>query len=398
MFYFEQLLRTALSGIDSTNIMTTVLEVAGSILLLSFLYSAYQALASGGDVRMMAVSSVKYLVLGLVFVNYGSIFRDITAMFNSVADFIYSSTGVGDLFSKWMDQLVAYTEAQGWSSIWGLITGGISGILSAVLIIIGFIVYPIAYLLFTVFYALYGSILYVVGPFVLALLPIRGIGQLARTYAVNVMIFGTWGLIYAIIQVLMSAINLNSIDAVLNANGVLNSFIGSGSMILLAIVSILFSISIAFIPYFASRIVHGDVGGTMFALLGAAATAASVAATMAGKALTSGGSGYGFATSNSGAGRGPGDDGGGGGGGGGVGGTALAGGSSTPPRPPASEQHGSNSSGDSGPGAGAPPPTPSNPWRENSRPGQPQNFSFADYMFWWSGYGLGKLSGSGRKQ
>src|SRR5438128_715532 len=134
MFYFEQLLRTAISGIDSTNIMTTVLEVAGSILLLSFLYSAYQAFASGGDVRMMAVSSVKYLVLGLVFVNYGSIFRDITAMFNSVADFVYSSTGVGDLFSKWMGQLVAYTEAQGWSSIWGLITGGISGILSAVLI------------------------------------------------------------------------------------------------------------------------------------------------------------------------------------------------------------------------------------------------------------------------
>ena len=96
MFYFEQLFQTALSGIDGTNIMTTVLEIAGTILLLSFLYSAYQAFASGGDVRMLAVSSVKYLILGLIFTNYGTIFRDVTGMFNSVADFIYNSTGVGD--------------------------------------------------------------------------------------------------------------------------------------------------------------------------------------------------------------------------------------------------------------------------------------------------------------
>src|ERR1019366_7125466 len=190
MFYFEQLLQTALSGIDSTNIMTTVLEVASTILLLSFLYSAYQAFASGGDVRMLAVSSVKYLILGLVFTSYGTIFRAITGMFNSVADFIFSSTGVGDVFSNWMGQLANYWQAQGWSSIWGLITGGISGVLSAAIIIVGFIIYPISYLLFTVFYALYGTVLYVVGPFVLALLPTRGIGELARTYAVNVMIFG----------------------------------------------------------------------------------------------------------------------------------------------------------------------------------------------------------------
>ncbi len=393
MFYFEQLLQTALSGIDSTNIMTTVLQVASTILLLSFLYSAYQAFASGGDVRMLAVSSVKYLVLGLVFASYGTIFRAITGMFNSVADFIFSSTGVGDVFSNWMGQLANYWEAQGWSSIWGLITGGISGLLSAIIIIVGFIVYPIAYLLFTVFYALFGSVLYVVGPFVLALLPTRGIGELARTYAVNVMIFGSWGLIYAIIQVLMSAINLNSIDAVLNANGVLNSFIGSGSMILLAIVSVLFSISIALIPYFASRIVRGDVGSTMFALAGTAATAASAAASLAGKALSSGGSGYGSATHKS---DGPPPPPPGGGGGGGA---PLAGYYSIPPTPASSETPGSSSGSENSPGGGgAPPPIAPKQWGANSSSDQHQKFSFADSLFWWGGYGLGKLSGSGRKQ
>jgi len=47
VFYFEQLFQTALQGIDGTSIMTTVLELAGSLLVLSFLYVAYQAFAAG---------------------------------------------------------------------------------------------------------------------------------------------------------------------------------------------------------------------------------------------------------------------------------------------------------------------------------------------------------------
>ena len=108
MFYFEQLLLTALSGIDSYNITSTVLGVAGTILLLSFLYSAYQAFAMGGDVRMLAIGGITYLILGLVFVNYGTVFRAVISMFNSVADFIYSSVGVGDLFNQWLNDLSNY--------------------------------------------------------------------------------------------------------------------------------------------------------------------------------------------------------------------------------------------------------------------------------------------------
>ena len=402
-FYFEQLLNTALGGIDGSNIMSTVLEVAASILLLSFLYSAYEAFASGGDVRALAGASAKYLLLGLIFASYGAIFRGVIGMFSSVADFIYSSTGVGDLFSNWLNQLSGYAQTNGWSSIWGLITGGISGFLSMAIIMAGFIIYPLSYLLFTVFYALYGSILYVVGPFVLALLPSRSLGQLARTYAVNVMVFGAWSIIYAIIQVLMSAINLNSVNSVLNANGVLNSFMGSGSMILLALVSMLFSICIAFIPYFASRIVRGEVGSTLLALGGAALTVASTAATLAGKAVMSGGSGYDFGRSNNWREDDGGGGGGGGGGAGGAGGVVVAAGySSGPPRPLSPEGGGTSSAdqsvaGGAG-GGGHQPPSPPGPWRDSVRPGQPQSFSLTDYAFWYAGYGLGKVMGTGRKQ
>jgi hypothetical protein len=278
MFYFEQLLLTALSGIDSYNITSTVLGVAGTILLLSFLYSAYQAFAVGGDVRMLAIGGITYFILGLVFVNYGTVFREVISMFNSVADFIYSSVGVGDLFNNWLNDLSTYFNQNGWSSLWGLINGGISGLLGALLIIVAFIIFPLSYTLFTLFYALYGTVLYVVGPFVLALLPARGYGQLARTYLLNLMIFGAWGLIYAILQALMTAVNMGSLNAVLNANGIMNSFFGSGEVILLAVASIVFSIAIAFIPFIASRIVRGEVGSTMLVMVGTVVGATKLAA------------------------------------------------------------------------------------------------------------------------
>jgi hypothetical protein len=303
VFYFEQLLQTALNGIDNAKVTSAVLGVAGTILLLSFLYSAYETFAAGGDVRMLAMSGIRYLILGLVFANYASAFRDVNGMFNSVADFIYKSTGVGDLFSNWMGQLAQYWNTNGMSSLWNLVTGSIAGVISLLLILGAFVIFPISYLIFTVCYALYGSVLYVTGPFVLALLPARGLGQLSRTYLVNLMVFQAWGLIYAIIQVLMSAVNLSSIDAVLNANGVLNSFVGSSEMILLALAASLFSLSIALIPFIAIRIVRGDVGSTMMTLartvaatiggatsMAAASFAGASAGAAAGSAQASGGS------------------------------------------------------------------------------------------------------------
>ena len=159
MFYFEQLFQTALNGIDGANVTSAVLSVAGTILLLSFLYSAYEAFAAGGDVRMLAISGIKYLILGLVFASYGTVFRAVNGMFNSVADFIYNSTGVGDVFSNWMSQLAQYWQSNGNTSMWNLVTGLASGVISLGLILGAFIIFPVCYLIFTVFYAMYGSVL-----------------------------------------------------------------------------------------------------------------------------------------------------------------------------------------------------------------------------------------------
>ena len=417
MFYFERLLQTALNGIDSANVTAAVLGVAGTILLLSFLYSAYQAFASGGDVRMLAISGIKYLILGLVFANYGAVFRDVNGMFNSVANFIYNSKGVGDLFANWMNQLAQYWQANGNTSLWNLVTGLASGVISLMLILSAFVIFPVCYLIFTFFYAMYGSVLYVTGPFVLALLPARGLGQLSRTYLVNLMTFQAWGIIYAILQVLMSAVNLSSINAVLGANGVLNSFVGSSQMILLALTASIFSFSIVLIPFISSRIVRGDVGSTMMTMVGAMTTAASAVAGLAAASFIGVGEGVlasqaagGGATASShppppppsgpgarsssappaaGASVSP----------GGSDGTAAIACASMSPTPPsdsgmngASASSASDGTSDASPSPTAPAslPLPSaSPWRSSGRPGQYRGFNVPHAVAWHVGYSLG---------
>jgi len=268
-FYFEQVLQTALNGIDQ-NVTGPVLQLAGVILILSLLYAVYEAYSNGGDVRALGIAGIKYLVLGLVFLNYQQAFRSVNGMFNTVADFIYNTNGVGDVIQNWLNSVSTYISQQGLSSFWTLVTGAISGLLDVLLILVGLIILPVSYTLFTLAYAMYGSILYLVGPFVLALWPSRAMGQLARTYFVNLMIFQSWGLLYAILQVLITALQMNSVNAVLGGSGVLNAFVGSSQMVLLGAVSVLFSIAIMLIPFIASRLVRGEVGSTVFALFSAA--------------------------------------------------------------------------------------------------------------------------------
>jgi hypothetical protein len=277
MFLFEQMFNTALSGISTAGLMSTILTVAYGILVASLLFSAYEAWTRGGDVRALGAAAVKYLALGLLFANggtvYDSIVRAVLGAFNQMA---HAMAGVGpiDVFATWKNELLAAASS---GTFLNVITGGVAGILSALLLLVAMILYPVAYAIFTVLYALYGTILYTTGPLVLALMPSLGIGTLARRYAVNFMIFGAWGLIYGVFCRLAMALNINSMAAITGAGSFGGMLTGATAEVLLAAASILFSVCILLIPFLAKRIVEGDLGSTMFMVLGAAAALAQSA-------------------------------------------------------------------------------------------------------------------------
>ena len=325
MFYYEQMFNTALNGIMTAGLMSTILTVAYGILLASLLFSAYEAWARGGDVRALGIAGVKYLALGALFMNNGAVyervFRDVLAVFNQISHTM-AGAGPSDVFKSWLSDI--YVQGNTSTTFFNLVLGSIPGLLSGLLLLIAMIVYPVAYALFSVFYSLYGTILFVTGPLVLALMPSFGLGSLAKRYAINVMIFGSWGLIYGIFCRLAIAINVHSMAALTSANSFAGALAGASQEVLLAVASVLFSVCILLIPVLAKRIVEGDVGGSMLTVLG---TATAMAQSMMSAAAGLGGG----AGSMSGAGAG-----GGGGAPGSGGGPASASSNTAPAGPPAS--------------------------------------------------------------
>jgi hypothetical protein len=283
-FYFEQVFRNAVNGINSTAVPSTMVQIGGVILLVCLMFNVYEAWARGGDVRMLGIGAVKYLTLGLILLNYGPIFLGVNTMFNQVAEYI-SSVGPGgsDVFGTWLSELGHYwnTSPNAIQAVWPLVSGGIPGLLETGLLLIGYLVFAITYPLFCMFYAFYGTVLYVCAPFVLALYPALSTTGIARTYLTNLLIFHAWGLIYAILGCLISAIHLGTVGDVLARGDAGGFFAGTGEALLLGLASILLALCIALIPMIARRIVQGDVGSTLFAVMSTAMAVATLGASMA---------------------------------------------------------------------------------------------------------------------
>ena len=276
MFYFEHLLNTALGAIDGTRVIPTITNMAFAILLIGFLVGLYQAALRGGDLQALAVTAIKYLVVAMILSNWTTVFRDVNGSFTAVADFVSNSSGAGDMFINWMTQLQQQSTTNPNLTFWDLITGDISGTITVGLLLIAYIVYALAIIIFCFFYTLYGTVLYVTGPLVLALIPVSGIGQLGKTYAINLMIWNAWGILYSVFGALITAIHFNQVNNVLG-NGFLGFLQGVPDSTMLGLVSIFYALAVAMVPFIAKGIISGDVGSTAFALVRAAATAAGAA-------------------------------------------------------------------------------------------------------------------------
>jgi hypothetical protein len=283
VFYFQQLLNTALGGIDATNVIPSVSNMAFAILLIGFLVGLYQAVLRGGDLQALAVTAIKYLVVAMIVAHWSTVFRDVNSSFNTVASFIGNSSGAGDMFIHWMTQLQQQAQSNPNLTFWDMITGDAAGAITVGMLLVAYVIYALAIIVFCFFYTLFGSVLYVLGPLVLALIPVSGIGQLGKTYAINVMIWNAWGILYAVFGALITAIHFNQVSDVLG-NGFLGFLRGVPDSVILGLVSIAYALAIALVPFIARKVISGDVGSTALAFVRAGA--------MAGGAALAGASGF----------------------------------------------------------------------------------------------------------
>ena len=133
-------------------------------------------------------------------------------------------------------------------------------------------------MVFGFFYIFYGSILYIFGPIVIALMPLGGANRLAKSYIENIFVWNAWPILYGGFGALLTAVQMGQVGQMLNQNDFLGGLGNLEGSFLIGIVSIVYSLAIAVIPFVAKRIVSGDVGSTAAAMIGTAVTALTVGA------------------------------------------------------------------------------------------------------------------------
>ena len=131
---------------------------------------------------------------------------------------------------------------------------------------LAYIIYPIAVQIFALIYTFWGTCLFAMGPFVIALAPSSLINSLTKYYALNLGIWNAWSIIYAFFGCLITAIHANDVNAILN--GDLGSFglgptLGAtgpldGGIETIGLISIMYAICILLIPMVAAFILRGQ--------------------------------------------------------------------------------------------------------------------------------------------
>jgi hypothetical protein len=275
---FERFLTQALSGIDSTGITSGMQNVAYVVLLVGFLWQVYQSALHGGDVRGLGTGLIKYVVTAVVIMNYGTVFSTINQGFVNAGNWVSNASGSVNLFQNWSTDLQLQYSQGGYQQAWGLITGSLAGLLDAILIIVAYLLYPIVVVIFGFFYIFYGSVLYIFGPIVIALMPLGGANRIAKAYIENIFVWNAWPILYGGFGALLSAVQMGQVGNMLNQNDFLGGLGNLEGSFLIGIVSIVYSLAIAVIPFIAKRIVSGDVGSTAAAMVGTAVTALTVGA------------------------------------------------------------------------------------------------------------------------
>ena len=276
---YLDILFTALTGIDGS-VMPIIWFVANSILTVTFLWGIYDAFVRGGDVRSLGVTMLKYAAVGLILLTWSAAFRDLTRSFDYVSNYIYGTSGLGDVFNAWTNGLATAWTDNGDLSMLTLIRGGISAFITEVGLIIGYIVLPFSLVVFMICYVFWGSVLYVLGPLVLATMPSSTLGRFHSRWIENLFVWNCWPLLVNTLWALMTAVHLANPQTVMSHGDIWGFFHGVEGTILLSLASVIFALLIATIPMTARRILLGE-----YSPVGAAIAWGRAAAS---KALTAG--------------------------------------------------------------------------------------------------------------
>jgi hypothetical protein len=264
VFEFQSMMTTVVNSI-SGSMLSSIQTVAYMLMTICLVLGIYEAYVKGGDLRSLATTFLKYAVAAFVIGYWSYVFSDTFSGFNSIASAIDNSTGGIDLIKTWLDGLKQLYNDNGYATIMKSIPWVPSALLTLIEIVLAYIIYPICTQIFAIIYTFWGSCLFAIGPFVIALAPSSIVNSLSKYYTLNLVVWNAWTLIYAVFGCLISAIHMDDVQAVANGNtGAIGfgGFVGAGPLDggieAVGLISIIYAIVILLIPMVAAFVLRGQ--------------------------------------------------------------------------------------------------------------------------------------------
>ena len=263
IFQFQSMITAVVNGI-SASMLGSIQTVAYILMTICLALGIFEAYIKGGDLRSLAATFLKYLVAAFVIGYWNNFFTDTFTGFNSIARAIDNSTGGFDLIQSWGQGLLNLFTQKGYDGMMKAIPWTPGALLTLVELALAYIIYPICTQIFTIIYTFWGSCLFAVGPFVIALAPSSVVNSLSKYFTLNLVVWNAWTVLYAIFGCLISAIHMNDVQTVANGNAGAIGFgvpMGGpldGGIEAIGLISIIYAVLILLIPVVAAFVLRGQ--------------------------------------------------------------------------------------------------------------------------------------------
>jgi len=275
-FFFTSTWAQAQGGLAGT--LGALQTMSYSILAITLLMGVYESFLSGGSVRQLGVTFLKFGVAAAVVGNWNAFMTDVVNVGTTFATTFLGANA--DLLNKWVTDLNNTITT---TSLMSLLSNGISaaamGAIMVLIIMISAILFLLCMKLLTLCFVFWGGVLYCMGPLLVALGPSGVVSDITKKYCRSLAEWAMWPALYAMFVTLMNAIGMGNVSAVLGQSNGLPTGIGdpaTNNSITLVLTSLLYGICIIIIPFIAHYVIGGSFAGVAAGIAAAAKAGAAV--------------------------------------------------------------------------------------------------------------------------
>jgi hypothetical protein len=278
-YFFMQPLQTSIQALSGTA-LTSIDSIAYAILVVTLIIGVYEAFSQNASIGKLIGSVLKYVAAAGVIANWSTFF---TAIYQSTGSLAWSIASQ-DFISTFKQTIASNNIAASQVSVFNFLSLNLAAILQGLIFLVVPLLFWVVMLLFSLLFSLWGSILFCLGPLLIASLPSTTVNSYAKGYLKSLIEWALWPVLYSIMGALALSVTSGGISALFSSTSGLGFVANSASLFMLMIQAIAYMVFMILIPFLAHFLINGSFAGAAGSAIGMATGFVS-AGVSAGKAV-----------------------------------------------------------------------------------------------------------------